>query len=169
MPNELFFSLLLTRRRLRVEEVVAHPKRRALLALVGDRPGISVGEARASLQIALGTFYHHVAMLRRNGLLEAYWGRGRCTLYLPGVSDRRDADARALLRGAAIRLAAVHIAKHPGGSVADVSKATGRPTRTTYHHVQRLIEEGLVESRSPMRRFDLRATPRLERILGETR
>lgn len=159
----------MARRRLQPYELLEHPTRRAILALLRERPGITVGEARARLAVPLGTFHHHLRLLRQNDLVDAHLSGRRRTLYLRGASDALDAAARALLLGDAIRRTARIILAHPGGSVADVARHAERPVRTTYHHVQDLTQAGLVTSRSPTRRFDLRATERLERLLRETR
>ena len=157
----------MARRRLSPEELLDHPKRRRIVRIVREKPGITASEAQARLGIPLGTFYHHLNLLRKNGLVQAHFVGRRCSLYPPGASEALDAAARSLLRGNAVRAVARAIADRPGGSVADAAEHSDKALRTVYHHVEQLIDAGLVDSSAPMRRYNLRPTPRLLRLLAE--
>lgn len=149
------------------ERAAATLARRELLTAIARRPGVTLAELRHDVPLGWGTLYHHIAHLENEGLVRTLVA-GRRRIVLPaGVEEPEEASvARALLRGATAERVARFVADHPGTRVADVAAGVGESERVAYYHLRQLLDAGLVVSSSSMRRFGLRASPLLERLLG---
>lgn len=148
----------------RGEHVLGSPTRRAILDLVDEDPGRTLGEIRSRLAIGWGNCYHHVFKLERAGLVKTS-RIGRRLLILPAGPDPDNAiaRARAMLMGTTARSVCDDIAAHPGTEVSDITRRTSLSKRAVYYHVRQLQACGLVVSRSPTRQFALHVTSLFER------
>lgn len=84
--------------RLRHDTVADHPRRRAALAAVEQRPGLTVDELAATLGVHANTARYHVRVLETHGRVRAYRTRGTWRV-VPATVDVARARAQAVLAG----------------------------------------------------------------------
>lgn len=146
--------------------LLSSPIRRAILEIVTSRPGLTVGELLALLDVGWGTLHHHLDRLEAVGLLRTVQA-GRRRLVLPGDAPRAAPVARALLAGATCRRVAEAVAREPGLCIQDLIGRVEDSPRAVYHHVKRLLDAGLLQSERPGRYTSLHPTPLLTDLLDD--
>lgn len=128
----------------RTHAALQSPMRRRILALVRDRPGISVSEVARALDTLWTTAAFHVERLE-SARLVASARIGRRRVLFPAERIAWDMlEARGLLAEAPCRAVARAIAERPRVGITDLCSATGLSERAVYHHVKRLVDAGLV-------------------------
>ena len=140
------------------------PTRRRLAALVGERPGVTLSDARRELSIAWGLLAHHLQVLLRQGRVVTVAARGRTLMFPRPTPDAGRLGQGVALHGTA-RVIARAIVQAPGISASELQWVTGASRRSTYYHVQRLVGDKLVTSEGHRRPRDLRPTDLLVRAL----
>lgn len=126
--------------RLRTPELLNHPQRARLAGLVEANPGIHFQELLRQSGLPNGTLVHHLDVLRKGELLVAHRNGGYTCYFLAGATQR---GAEAVKADGARRLLQA-IQGSPGISGLELSRATGLTVSTVHHHVQRLLEGGVV-------------------------
>lgn len=139
--------------------------RKRFLALVQERPGITVSVLRGELQVGSGTMTYWIRKLRADGLIQCH-RHGRRLLLYPAGGPSKDPTSDALLRGATVHGIAALVHKNPGIDLQRLVALSGHGTRSVYYHVQNLLKAGLVTSASATRLRELRATPKLSAALA---
>lgn len=151
------------------EAVLASPMSSRLLAVARGRPGLTLSEAREALCTSWGSLYRHLVRLQRAGLVRLQIVGRRRLLFPVGeveVSVKPSVmEAAAFLRQPTARVIAVAIVLKPGQSVPDIAKSLSLTSRVVYHHVQRLLVMGLIQSSSQTRHRDLTPTQLLSDAL----
>lgn len=139
--------------------------RRRVLEIVAARPGISVREIARRAETTWPNAKYHVMRLEQAGLVGTRLvGRQRVVFALDQALEGV-IEARALLAEPTARRIALYVIDHPGGSIADVIRATGDSQRVVYYHLKRFIEAGLVEHSNEARYRGIRPTPLLFRAM----
>lgn len=138
------------------------PTRRRLAALVRQRPGLTLSEARRELGIAWGLLAHHIHTLVRQGRAVTVPARGRTLIFAAPVRSIEGLAQAAALQGTA-RLIAGTIVRAPGISAPELQWMTGASRRATYYHLRRLVDAKLVTSERPRCLRDLRPSSALVR------
>jgi DNA-binding MarR family transcriptional regulator len=144
------------------EAVLASPMSSRLLAAARARPGLTLTEARDALCTSWGSLYRHLVRLQKANLVRLQTVGRRRLLFPVGEVDvavkPSVMEAVAFLRQPTARLIAVAIVLHPGQSVPDIARSLDLTARVVYHHVQRLLQMGLIHSSSQTRHRDLAPT-----------
>lgn len=143
--------------------------RQEILTIVNDSPGIRLTELMERMSVGWGTLYHHLGKLREAGLIQTQVAGRRRLVYPIHRAAAFDSSAQSLLCGRTARLVALSIQRAPHRSLIEICDELGLSPRSTYYHVRRLLDAGLITSGSTTRHFDLCATPALTRLLeGES-
>lgn len=148
---------------------LAAPGTQRLLAAARARPGSTLSELREALTTSWGTLYRTLDRLEKAGVVRYQVVGRRKLLFVatepPAGDASRVMQAAAILRQPTARTVAVSILLAPGRSVPEVAAALQLTPRVVYHHVQRLLEAGLISSSSPTRHRDLTPTAMLAEAL----
>ena len=145
----LRFLLVLGFRRVRPGNVLEHPLRRRLHAAIGAEPGLDLAGCAAATGANRETLRYHLALLVCCGKVveETRSGSVRYFPHDPALTPVHRALLHALRNESlAPILAAVGTA--PGISRSDLAERLGVAGPSVTRQVQRLIEDGLVESRA---------------------
>lgn len=117
--------------RLQPREVLAHPARADLLALVRAEPGITLARAREQLGLAKGALSHHLAKLERAGHLHSIRDGNHRRLFAAG--DRADVAPEMRARVAAL-------ARSGTMGASDIAKELGISRQLAHYHLRALRE-----------------------------
>lgn len=155
--------------------MLASPVSQRLLTTARTRPGITLSEAREILNMSWGSLYRHLVRLEQAGLVRLQTAGRRRLLFPTGevetVVQPSVMEAAASLRQPTSRMIATAIILRPGRSVPEIAHSLQLTPRVVYHHVQRLLQMGLIASSSQTRHRDLTPTPlllvALEKVLGQ--
>lgn len=146
--------------RIRGHEVLEHPLRARLLALVQQRPGLGLSELATQAGVGWGTIVHHMNRLEDEGLVSSEQA-GRRRAFFAAHADSATRGLAALAqRPAAKRLAAAVLAR-PGVSQRDAASAAGVSPPLAHRLLLELETRGLVRSEKTWRTRAYYATPRL--------
>ena len=136
-----------------------------LLAAARSRPGLTLSEARDAIGASWGSLYRHLQRLEAAGRVRMQTVGRRRLLFATGEAEPADQssvmEGAALLRQPTARMVALSILMRPGRSVPEVAASLQLTPRVVYHHVQRLLSVGLIESSSQTRHRDLTPSARL--------
>lgn len=143
--------------RLAEDDLLQHPVRRRLAALVEAQPGIHYQALVRASGAGQGATDHHLRKLVSARLLTKRPGTG-FTCYFPRAFDPAAAAAAPVLKSDGARRILDAIRESPGASAKDVAATTGLDPATVTHHVQRLHAAGLVEAERVGRSLSLKAT-----------
>lgn len=123
-------------------EVLRHRERERALALLRERPGLSVQEMADALGISWSTAAYHLGVLEREGMVAAAKGHRHRRYVLVGTGVSREEVHVASHPTASALL--MHIASAPGVSQSRLSELAGITPSTASWHLKRLAEAGLV-------------------------
>ena len=124
-------------------ELVQHPKRSSILALVEAEPGIHLREVQRRLCFGRNQLDHHVGKLLEAGVVKRIAGPGYTCLF-PANTDRRDTAAAGVTKSDGARRLLRVVASQPGLGVREAARRSGLSLGTASHHVKRLREAGLL-------------------------
>jgi DNA-binding transcriptional ArsR family regulator len=125
--------------------VLEHPTRARLMALVAERPGLTILHAQELLGAAWGTTVHHVRRLEANGLLATVRQGPRVLLYAANTPEAKARRDLALLRNGTAREVARLVAGAPGIRTGALSASLGIGAPSASKHLSRFAAAGLVE------------------------
>lgn len=134
-----------------------HPRRQRILEVISADPGIHVGELRRRTGFGHGALVQHLRRLQDAGWVTAV-ATGRYTCYFPGgqVPAQQARRAMALKAAGAMRVLEA-IGRLPGASLSQVARDAGVAPATAHHHIERLVQAGLVARTSAGGRLVLHA------------
>lgn len=123
-------------------KVLEHEERERALALVRERPGLSVADLAEALSVSWSTASYHLGVLEREGMV---------------VSDRAGRHRRYVVVGTGADKAAIAVSSHPtaqalldairaqpGRTQLELAGVAGITASTASWHLKRLAEAGLV-------------------------
>lgn len=116
-------------------------RRRRIVQLVEEKPGISVLEAEQALDMGAGVFYHHLDKLLTSGILTKRKVGNTAHLY---PSGKAPTDPPALASETGRQVAQV-VLESPGLTSREIAERLDRPVTTVRGHVKRLLEAGYFE------------------------
>jgi predicted transcriptional regulator len=136
-------------------------RRREILTLIEQQPGIHSTEIRRTLDLGAGVVHHHLDKLVRSGLVETRPYAHAIRYYAAGRAPPED-DLSLLLPESAKRIA-LSVLRNPGRSSSDIAEDVGLyPTRVSTY-LTRLQDAGLVQGHAEGRRIRYMPTAKLER------
>jgi predicted transcriptional regulator len=143
------------------------PHRRRMFEIIQAEPGIMPTTLKESFSLDWSPFSYHLRMLVKARLVrvEVDAADQRCRR-LYATDARRAEDLPTGAVSDAARRVGLLVAMNPGATASTIAQMASIPERTTYHHLKRLLEAGLISSGSDTRYVDLRAQPSLYAVLG---
>lgn len=146
----LLVKLLIGFTRLEPDRVVDHPRRRAILDYIRDRPGAGFREVMRATKTSSSILRRHLELLKLTGkIIEERHGRSR--RFLPkGVRDATPMEAILLREEPLARVYAL-VERNPWLSQGDIMDLAARELAysrsTTQHRLGRLLRGGLLQVR----------------------
>lgn len=165
-PAARYLGLVPLYNRLTRREGLDHDKRREIVALVREEPGIHYAALRRRLDLVDGTAQHHLRKLEELDLVETRTTHGYTCYFPPGEVDQRLMDAAATLKADTARRILAAVRARPGASASEVAEAAGVSPSTAHHHLERLREAGLVDAAREGNALSLDLTETGERALS---
>lgn len=146
----LLVKLLIGFTRLEPDRVVDHPRRRAILDYIRDRPGAGFREVMRATKTSSSILRRHLELLKLTGkIIEERHGRSRRFL-LKGVRDATPMEAILLREEPLARVYAL-VERNPWLSQGDIMDLAARELAysrsTTQHRLGRLLRGGLLQVR----------------------
>lgn len=157
----LFGAVALVLRR----DAIASGTARRIYELVAARPGISIRTLARLTSTTWPNAKYHVLRLESAGLVASRVVGRRRVCYVADDASAEVVEARGILAEPAARALAIHIAEHPGQSLAQIVAETGVSQRAAYHHLKRFMDRGLVMHSDEARYRGLVATALLYNAL----
>lgn len=127
--------------RLEKDEILDHPRRELLYALVRASPGRSLTELKRDSGMAQGVLLHHLAILSQKGLVNSTRDGARVRFYTPGNKPHADQ----FLTPTQQRLLAA-VEAEPGATQSDFVERLGVPRDVASYNLLRLEQRGLLRS-----------------------
>lgn len=126
-------------------EVLEHPQRQRILAVVEAQPGIHLKEIARQTGMAWGQTQHHVGKLVQASALVAKPTSGY-TCYFPKGVDRNVMGVAHVLKADGARRLLEHVAATTGLSMGQLARAAGLTESTAHYHLKKLEAAGLVST-----------------------
>lgn len=157
----------------RLERLLELPNRDRLYRLVQSRPGIHLRGLERASGLRMSTIVYHMRRLRKAGLLVTRRKDRRVAHFAAGPLDRRDKDYLYYLRGRIPRRIALLVAEFGPLQLMELVRLVGRSRSTVTHHLQRLVNERIVQvvpagGRKFYRAGNVERVRRLIRVYGRT-
>lgn len=130
-----------------VERLQSQHLRARLLRMIDDHPGLHASGLCRATGEPWGTVQYHLSLLEKANLVSAV-EEGRERHFFPPTVDPTRARLLALLEHGRCGDLVSYIRTHPGQRQVDICDATQLSRKTFRSHVQRLMDEGLVEART---------------------
>ncbi|MEA3191364.1 MAG: hypothetical protein QOD77_1946 [Thermoplasmata archaeon] len=131
----------------RLRDPLGHPRRRDVLGYVQERPGATFREVVRGTGLAVGSGRHHLAVLKRSGLLVER-RHGHSLRYFENHDKYATGwESHVLLREPALATLHAWVLANPGRPQKEILEAhalAGWPARTTRSRLHRLAAVGLV-------------------------
>lgn len=137
------------------------PKAALLLKIIKNRPGIGTDELAKTAKMGWGSLYLHLRSLHARRLI-ARRSKGPYVSWFPAGGK---VPARPLRLDIRARPIARLLAQTPGKDAAEYAKMLPVPRRTTYYHIKKLVESGLLKSKEKGRYVGLEPTQKLLEML----
>lgn len=118
------------------------------MELLDERPGLNKSQIARGLGVELNTARHHLGRLEAVDLVETRDSprRGEVVCFLPSDIELWEEPAtHVLFGGSRVREAAVLIVERPGIIADEIGEAMGLTSGGVHHHLDTLLEHGLVE------------------------
>lgn len=131
--------------RIDASQLLEHPRRRDIQALVEADPGIEVGSVAQRLGMRRTKAMYHVHRLRQAGHLKLTRVRGRTALYVANAGHRGHEERLFLLRRVGYRDVYEAVRTEPGMTQERLSKRVGRSQPQTSRILRQLEAVGAVE------------------------
>lgn len=146
-----------------VEEPLANESRRGLFETIHARPGISRTTLAEANGLSRSTVRYHVDVLQRARLVRPLVVFGQVRLAEFGV-PREHVEVRAALDDDGIAPVLFAVARQDDPSVSSLAEDLDRAPSTISYHLERLIDEGLVERNRSGRRVEVEVTDRFSSV-----
>ncbi len=147
-------------------QVLEHPLRAQIAALVEAEPGIHFQEIVRRLDAGRGTTEHHLRKLLSASVVTAQVSQGFTCYFPKGKVDRHLMAAAPVLKSDGARQVLQCIQEQPGRAALDVAGVTGLTPSTVNYHLKRLMASGLVSHERRGRFLLLTPTPLGTQALG---
>jgi predicted transcriptional regulator len=133
-------------------DILAHPRRAAILAALEETPGLSIPDVHRRLHIGDGTARHHLAVLVRAGAVASVRCGRRRRFFLAGRVQHREIVQSTVARegGARARVLAC-IQRRPGIIAAEIAREVGVSRAAVHFALKRMVRDGLVIRRGERR------------------
>jgi predicted transcriptional regulator len=144
---KLAWSALVTRR---AREPLEHPRRRAIFDLIVAKPGITFRAIVRETGIPVGTAAHHVAVLKRSGMLMERAHRATRRFFQNHGRHEADWSWIVLLREPAFKQLheeVVRLVPCPQKDILARMAAAGWSRSTTQHRLDRMVANGILAVR----------------------
>ncbi len=144
MIAKLAFALLT---KLKPQNALSHPKRKALMDYIKARPGATFRELLRATGIHSGTARHHVAVLVRSGLVMQQDHKSTHRFFENHGKFNDNWSEVVLLREPELKQLHAWLAANPNSPQKAILAAAGEwgwGRSTTQHRLARLAEDGLV-------------------------
>lgn len=139
------FSPLFTR--FEGKEVLQHPNRRELYALVAANPGVRLQDLCEETTLSRTAVTHHLRLLEQQHLIiSERMGRSRHYYENGGRYERQKKDAYAVLQNGRSKDIAQFIIANPGTIQKGLCEALDLRASIIHWHIKRLCEASLIES-----------------------
>lgn len=142
------------------QDALVSEKRRELMRLIREEPGLSISEAARRLDLYWTAVALHVDRLVSAGLVRSM-RVGRRRILVPADAALDEAAFPEILCEPACARVAMAIVANPGMPVWELCELTGMTERAVYHHVKRLVDHGLARSAKPGSYAGLEPSPSL--------
>lgn len=143
-------------RRLSRDEILDNDLRSRMMEIVRDEPAIHASELARRLDVAVTTVLYHGRMLAEADLVVMRRAQGEVVFLDRSAGDTAvEREALCVLRSDAKRRVVEALLGAPGANMAEIARRVERARNTVKHHVDDLIEAGLVEDRSSTRTREL--------------
>lgn len=136
--------------RLQKERLLDSHARARILDLIQQEPGLGITDVCGRLQIGWGTAVHHLTRLEAAGLLTSQDSGRRRRFFHPSTAPHVR-TAICVLSTDLNRRLLDYVRQHPGCSQTDACRALGLSAPLVHKYAQRLIHEGLLETRRQWR------------------
>jgi predicted transcriptional regulator len=163
MAAKLALAPLFTR--LRSSRLLEHPVRARLHEAVLAEPGIHYLRLQERTGVPRGTLDHHLRKLVEGGILHREQGQG-FVCYFAGVPDADALAAAPALKSEAARTLLRLIHGRPGTTAQHLAQELGVQPSSVAHHIDRMVQAGLVERVRAGRAYALAATRRGAKAVG---
>jgi predicted transcriptional regulator len=132
--------------RVKGRELLEHEAREEILDVLKREPGLCFQAIQDRVGLAPGTTKWHLDKLERSSFVDSQTD-GRHTRFFPTGMDKATRRAVVAMRDRS-RLAIVRmVERNPGVTQSGLADATGLAQSTVSHHVERLVEEDIVDKR----------------------
>lgn len=122
-----------------------HPARAQLMSAIKAEPGVHFQELRRMTELGNGTARHHLEAMQKTHVVTRLDALGKTCYFPPGSRKSSMAlTAASRMRGTDAVISALEVGPQ---TVSDIAAATGTSLSTVSHHVSRLRELGLVETK----------------------
>ncbi|MDX1611585.1 MAG: winged helix-turn-helix transcriptional regulator [Candidatus Thermoplasmatota archaeon] len=129
--------------RIEGRELLQHEAREEILDHLKREPGLSFQEIQDRIGLAPGTTKWHLEKLSKSSFI-ASTKDGRHRRYYPRGMDKAEVRAVVALKDPSRLALARMVLRNPGINQGDLARATGLAQSTVSHHLDRLIEDGMV-------------------------
>ncbi len=130
--------------RIKDDDLLRHPRRRAIHDAIGADPGIHFQELSRAVGSGRGSLDHHLRKLEAGGLVVRQTDKGSTSFFAKGAVDRRVMAATSLLRAPSTRRVLDSIVGRPGIQCADIAAQTGLSNATVSYHLGKLRNQGII-------------------------
>lgn len=130
--------------RLSREDLLDHPMRQEIHALIQDNPGIHMSELGRELDASWGTLLHHLDKLEKAQLVISEDTSGKRCFFLPGQVSQEHKDILPALENETARAIAEHFAANPGATQKDAAETLDLSAALVSWHVKRLEKAGVL-------------------------
>ncbi len=128
-------------------KALKHPKRRALMTYIEENPGATFRELLRGTGIMSGTARHHVAVLKRSGMIMEREHKQTHRFFENGGKFEDNWQEVVLLREPELKRLHDWLVNHPRSPqrvILEASEPWGWSRSTTQHRLKRLVDDGLV-------------------------
>jgi predicted transcriptional regulator len=133
--------------RLRSSDLLAHPQRQRIYAMVQAQPGVHYRALVDALGMGRGATMYHLRVLERGRLLQQVRAPGYRRYYVSGAAPQASLAGLALLEGGSLRAVYDVVRTQPGISVSEVARRVQVSQPAAHKAIERLRAAGLVEKR----------------------
>jgi len=134
--------------RLTKQDALEHPRRRAILDLLRQQPGLPTGAVAVALHYGDGATRHHLDVLRRVGAITRLDLADGPRWFVPGSVERAQMAREAVLAIEGAEARVLRLVEHaPGIHAAQVARELGVTRPAVHLTLRRLANKGLVHAR----------------------
>lgn len=134
-------------RRLTRDDVLDNALRKRILDEVASAPGIHARELARQLDVSTSTVIYHARVLVDHDLLARREVGRRVAYFRRGDDDPRTQVVQAALSSEAKRRVVEAVSDSPASTISEVAERLDLHRSTVKHHVDALVEDGIVEAR----------------------